>query len=318
MPGSDIGTAARWLQQGEVVAIPTETVYGLAASMYSRSGIEKIFKVKNRPLSNPLIVHIASIDQLAGLVQDIPEIACQLAVACWPGPLTMVLPKTNQVDPLITAGQSAVAVRVPAHPVTLSLLQDLGFPLVAPSANKYNYISPVTAVAVEEMLGEEIPYILDGGPCTVGIESTIVAFDGNDSVRILRRGGITEEQIAKVTGRPVTQFSEGILHPGKSQKHYSPSTPLFILREWTDLSVIPDELSSVALMMFSDRFEQAPVSRKVKLSVSGDLSEACSRMYNTLYELDKEGHDLILAETFPDEGLGRSLNERLYKAATHR
>lgn len=319
MRGTDIAAAAGWLQEGDVVAIPTETVYGLAASMYSRAGIEKIFRVKNRPHTNPLIVHIAGKEQLAGLVQDVPEIAYRLAAACWPGPLTMVLPKSSRVDPLITAGQPTVAVRVPAHPLTLELLQKTGFPLVAPSANKYNYISPVTATAVEEMLGGEIPYILDGGPCTVGIESTIISFEETGQVRILRRGGVTEEQIALLTGRPpLTSSSKGVLHPGMSQKHYAPSTPLVLLREPGDAQAYTEGKSQVALMMFSDRFGQVRADKKVKLSITGELSEAASRMYNTLYELDKDGYDLILAEAFPDKGLGRSLNERLEKAAAPR
>ena len=179
MIGASVETAAKWLLEGEVVGIPTETVYGLAACIYHPDAVQRIFAVKNRPVSNPLILHIASIDDLIPLVSEMPPQALQLAEACWPGPLTMIFPRSERVGDMITGGQPTVAIRIPAHPLTLDLLKTVKEPLAAPSANKYYYISPVTAAAVEEMLGSEIPYILDGGPCEKGIESTIVAFRDN-------------------------------------------------------------------------------------------------------------------------------------------
>ena len=314
MKGSNVRQAAEWLIKGEVVAIPTETVYGLAANAYNVIAIEKIYAVKNRPLSNPLIVHAMNMEQVRSLVSDFSPAAELLARSFWPGPLTMILPKSDLIPAIVTAGQQTVAVRVPSHPLTLELLSILEFPLAAPSANKFNYISPVTADAVSEMLGNEVPYILDGGRCKKGIESTIVSFE-EEQVKILRQGAVTEEQIESVLQRPLgEQKSSGHLHPGMFKKHYSPRTPLFLMDRDSDFTRLRSQ-KNVAAICFSENFPSVSVEKKIMLSSSGDLEEAAQHLYAVLYELDKGNYDLIIAEKMPDTGLGKAINERLIKAA---
>jgi len=314
MIGNSVDTAAAWLNKGEVVAIPTETVYGLAANIFSEKAVKKIFKIKNRPLSNPLIVHVANIKRARSLVTEFPTVAEKLATAFWPGPLTMILPKQEMVSGLITAEQDTVAIRIPDHPVALALLKRLDFPLAAPSANKFSYISPVTAEAVEEMLGDQLEYILDGGPCSKGIESTIVAFEG-DSIRILRPGAITEEQLTSVIHQPLNrEKNNDIAHPGQCKKHYSPRTPLILT---DNIAVTFQQVPplKIALISFNDPYVAVRADKKIMLSASSCLEEAARHLYKTLYELDKEGYDLIIAEKLPDRGVGRAVNDRLMKAA---
>lgn len=313
MKGTSVSTAVRWLQQGEVVGIPTETVYGLAASMYQPEAVKRIFSIKNRPVNNPLILHVADIADLEILVKDIPREALQLAEACWPGPLTMILPRSSNVPDIVTGGQSTVAVRIPAHPLTLELLKQLGEPVAAPSANKYNYISPVTAIAVEEMLGNEIPYILDGGPCQKGIESTIVAFNQGE-VQLLRKGAYTEEELSRITGTEILQEQTEIRHPGMHKKHYSPRTPVILTNEVDELVTMLKPMR-VALISFCNQYDYLPVAKSVVLSPKANLEEAARKLYDTMYQLDKEAYDMIIAEEMPDRGLGRAMNDRLSRAA---
>ncbi|HRE37570.1 MAG TPA: L-threonylcarbamoyladenylate synthase [Chitinophagaceae bacterium] len=314
MKGSSVQLAAEWLRKGEVVAIPTETVYGLAGNAYNVDAIQKIYDVKNRPLSNPLIVHALNIQQVKSLVKEFYAEAEILAKSFWPGPLTMILPKAAIIPDIVTAGQQTVAVRVPSHPLTLELLSLLEFPLAAPSANKFNYISPVTAEAVSEMLGNEVPYILDGGRCQKGIESTIVSFV-EKQIKILRHGAITEEQIESVLQKPMSeQKSSGHLHPGMFKKHYSPKTPLWLMNRNSDFTRLRFQ-KNIAAICFTENFPSVPVKEKIMLSNSGDLEEAAQHLYSVLYELDKGNFDLIIAEKMPDAGLGKAMNERLIKAA---
>ncbi len=316
MKGSSVKEAAIWLRKGEVVAIPTETVYGLAANAYNVTAVQKIYAVKNRPLSNPLIVHAINTEQVKSLVSDFSSEAELLAKSFWPGPLTMILPKSAVIPDIVTAGQQTVAVRVPSHPLTLELLSILEFPLAAPSANKFNYISPVTAEAVSEMLGNEVPYILDGGRCQRGIESTIVSVE-KGQINILRQGAITGEQIESVLQQPIIeQHSSVHLHPGMFKKHYSPRTPLILMDRNSDFSALGSQ-KNVAAICFSRNFPSISVDKKIMLSNSGDLEEAAQHLYAVLYELDKENYDLIIAEKMPDKGLGKAINERLIKAAVH-
>jgi len=316
MKGASVKQAAEWLRKGEVVAIPTETVYGLAANAYNVSAIQKIYAVKNRPLSNPLIVHAMNMEQVKSLVSDFSPEAELLAKSFWPGPLTMILPKAAIIPDIVTAGQQTVAVRVPSHPLTLELLSLLEFPLAAPSANKFNYISPVTAEAVSEMLGNDVPYILDGGKCQRGIESTIISFQSG-GVKILRQGAVTEEQIEAVFQKPMTeQESSGHLHPGMFKKHYSPRTPLLLMDRNSDFTRLRSQ-KNVAAICFTENFPSVPVKEKIMLSNSGDLEEAAQHLYAVLYELDKGNYDLIIAEKMPYKGLGKAINERLLKAAVH-
>ena len=315
MKGTAIDIAADWLNKGEVVAIPTETVYGLAANMYCLPAVERIFEVKNRPRTNPLIAHIADFSQVESLARDIPDLAFHLAEHFWPGPLTLVLPAAPTVPELVTAAQPTVAIRMPAHPVTNALLRKLSFPLVAPSANKYNYISPVSAAAVEEMIGTEIPYILDGGDCKVGIESTIICCS-DTGITLLREGSITEEEIRAVAGEDVSiTRGSAIRHPGKNLRHYSPRTPMRTASTAAELQSLLLKPQRIAILSYSDDFAQLPAQRHIRLPMDPAFREAATGLYAALYALDKENHDLIIAELYPETGIGRALNERLRKAA---
>ena len=228
--GTDIETAADWLRAGEPVAIPTETVYGLAANALDPAAAVKIFEVKNRPAFDPLIVHLADIAAVAQYAADFPPAARALAERFWPGPLTLLLPKRDNIPDLITSGLPRVALRVPAHPVALALLRQLPFPLAAPSANPFGYISPTTAQHVYDQLQGRIPYILDGGPSTVGVESTIIGFEAGVPV-VYRLGGLALEDLAAVAGHLKTQLNQS-RNPaalGRLFSQYSPRKPLHLI-----------------------------------------------------------------------------------------
>ena len=312
--GNDSKEAARWLEKGEVVAIPTETVYGLAAIIFNPEAVSKVYAVKGRPVTNPLIVHVHSIEMVKGLATEFPPAAEILATAFWPGPLTMVLPKQPIVADAITAGQPTVAIRIPNHPLTLQLLNDLKKPLAAPSANPFNYISPVTAQQVNQMLGDKIPYILDGGRCPKGIESTIVAFE-NSRVKILRPGAISAEQIEKVLQQKLLPKKETtIAHPGMFKQHYSPVTPLVLTEVITPL-LLQQYKGKIALLLF-DKFSPLLASdNQLLLSPAGNLDEAAWNLYDFLHKLDAGDYDLIIAQKMPETGIGIAINDRLMKAA---
>lgn len=306
--------AAELLKDSQLVAIPTETVYGLAANAYDDSAVQAIFKTKNRPASNPLIVHLKSIDQLSDVAQNIPELAMKLAAQFWPGPLTLILEKKTHVSDWITAGQDTVAVRVPNHPLALALLQSLDFPLVAPSANRSNHISPTSAQHVLHSLGDHAPMILDGGICASGVESTILGFDSDDLV-LYRHGAIPQEEIEKFTGKTlvdlVTYKDQGI-SPGSSKKHYAPKTRL----------VLVDKIEGhwmnhhrVGFLVFQKYFEVEQPHVVLELSDFGRLEQAAANLYAKLYELDQLDLDVIVAEKMSFEGLGRTINDRLTRAA---
>ena len=229
MIGSDVEKAVELLKSGEIIGLPTETVYGLAGSAFNEQAILKIFKVKNRPFFDPLIVHLANIDQIESVVGDFPMKARKLANAFMPGPFTLLLKKKQTISDLVTAGSGLVAVRIPQHPMTLKVLAKLDFPLAAPSANPFGYISPTTAEHVAEQLGDKIPYILDGGPTKVGIESTIVGFEA-DRVIVYRNGGTTNEAIESVLGMSLGKKTkrEEAMTPGSSKSHYAPRTPFWL------------------------------------------------------------------------------------------
>lgn len=231
--GKDIQKASAFLREGSPVAVPTETVYGLAGNALDTDSVLKIFEIKNRPFFDPLIVHLKNIDEVEKYTLAFPDQAQRLAEKFWPGPLTLLLPKNNLISDLVTAGSDRVALRVPAHPLTHELLEALDFPLAAPSANPFGYISPTTAEHVYKQLGGKITYILDGGPCRVGLESTIAGFEGESGqVVIYRPGGVSAEEIEKYCG-PVIYASErlekGPEAPGMLKSHYAPRTPLFIV-----------------------------------------------------------------------------------------
>jgi len=311
----DVATAAALLQNNEVVAIPTETVYGLAGNALNPEVVKKIFAIKNRPLSNPLILHLSDFNQLDRYATEIPPTAATLAEHFWPGPLTLLLPKNSCVPGVVTAGLPRVAVRIPSHPVALQLLRSLPFPLAAPSANPFGYISPTSAEDVRRMLHGKISYVLDGGDCAKGIESTIVGFEGNTPV-IYRPGVITAEEIKALVGAVETHRKETQkpLSPGMLPSHYAPHTPLFLTESVADLTAasLP---TGTAVLTFKQACLLVPTINQEVLSPRGDLYEAAANLYKALHRLDGLNCQRIIAERVPDAGIGKAINDRLQKAA---
>ncbi len=312
--GKDISTAARLLLEGQLVAIPTETVYGLAANALNVAAVSHIFEVKKRPATNPLIVHLASVAQLSDYVASMPDAAWQLIKAFCPGPLTLVLPRTQIVPDIITAGGNTVAIRFPKHPLTRALLRETGVGLAAPSANPYGYISPTNAHHVNRMLGNHIPYILDGGPCTYGIESTIIGFP-NDKPTIYRAGSITRRQIEEVIGTVYQYQGHEIHSPGMSAGHYSPTTPLYIT---TNIQAATADATDgdTGIICHSAYAPNIPQHHQIILSHNADLPTAARNLYAALHEMDHRGYKRILIEQLPTTGVGEALNDRLKRAAT--
>ncbi len=316
--GTDIKKAAALLADNQLVAVPTETVYGLAGNALSTVAVTRIFEVKNRPTFDPLIVHVASIQVAEKFVLDFNPLLRKLAEKFWPGPLTVLLPKKQTITDLVTSGLPHVAIRVPAHPLTLELLNSIDFPLAAPSANPFGYISPTTALHVEAQLGKHIPYILNGGACHVGIESTIVGIE-NNALCIYRLGGISKEAIEETAGQSATlmiQTNEKVLTPGQLSSHYAPDKKMVLgnIEEWLQ-HVDPRE---VAILSFSKTFDELEPSRQIQLSRKADLHEAAQKLFASLRELDAMPVKMILAEQVPDVGLGRAINDRLKRASVER
>lgn len=312
--GQDISLVKQILQTGGNVAIPTETVYGLAGNALDAEAVLNIFKIKERPAFDPLIVHTNTVEKIHELVLNIPDKAYQLAEAFWPGPLTILLDKKSIIPDLATSGLDRVAIRIPNHPLTLALLAELPFPLAAPSANPFGYISPTTALHVNDQLGNKIPYILDGGPCTIGIESTIVGFEEGVPV-IYRLGGMSSEQIQSIIG-PVNVKSHSTSNPsapGMLKSHYAPKKPIVIGNIDRLISRFKEE--NFAILSFNKTFREIPEGKQINLSVSGSLEEAARNLFSALRILDKMQVDLILTELLPDTGLGRAINDRLNRAA---
>jgi L-threonylcarbamoyladenylate synthase len=312
--GSDIEQAAAFLTAGQLVGIPTETVYGLAGNALNEAAVAEIFAVKKRPNFDPLIVHVAKIDQIPDFVLDFPVTAQKLAQHFMPGPLTLLLPKKAVIPDLVTAGSDLVAIRVPAHPLTRALLERLPFPLAAPSANPFGYISPTTAVHVVQQLGQSIPYVLDGGPCEVGVESTIVGFEEGQAT-VYRKGGLPIEAIEAIIG-PVQvreHSSSNPQAPGMLKSHYAPHTS-FILGA-LDALIAQHTESKVGVISFQRSFPGIPLERQIALSPSGNFREAAQHLFAAMRQLDALDLDLILAELLPEQDLGRAINDRLRRAA---
>ncbi len=317
MIGIDINKAAGLLEAGELVAIPTETVYGLAANALDEKAVVKIFEVKNRPFFDPLIIHLAKVAQIERYTLPLPEKAQVLARHFLPGPLTLLLEKKDVIPDLVTAGSPLVAVRIPRHPLSQELLSRLSFPLAAPSANPFGYISPTTAQHVERQLGSLIPYILDGGPCQVGLESTIVGFQ-EQKVTVFRQGGIAVEEIEALIG-PVmvqTHSSSNPHSPGLLESHYAPATPI-LLGNLADLAKA-FEGKKIGLISFKKAYPEIEAHARVVLSAQGDFKEAARNLFSGMRRLDEEKLDVILAEWVPDKDLGRAINDRLSRAAAKR
>ena len=306
-------TAKKYLEQGDVVAVPTETVYGLAANAFDEVAVGKIFQIKERPLFNPLIVHIKSIDYLGTIVQNIPEVALELAAHFWPGPLTLVLEKKSNIPDIVTASKSTVGVRVPSHPLVLELLNAIDFPLAAPSANPFGYISPTTAAHVKAQLGNKIPYILDGGSCENGIESTIIGFDNYEPI-LYRVGAISKEIIEAKIGvlAEKTTSKSTPEAPGMLSKHYSPKTK-FIVSNNIQTEIDQNINKKIGLLLFDFETESS-VNKTVHLSKNRNLDEAARNLYAAMHELDALNLDLIIAQQFPTHGLGNAINDRLFRA----
>lgn len=310
----DISKAVKLLSNEELVAIPTETVYGLAGNIYSEKAIKAIFETKKRPHFNPLIVHIPSVDYLNKIVESVPEKAKLLIDAFWPGPMTLVLKKNSIIPDIITAGKDTVAVRVPNHPITLELLNQLDFPLAAPSANPFSSISPTTAKHVEGYFKDSIKMVLDGGPCKKGIESTIIGFE-NDEPIIYRLGSTPIEAIEDIVGKIEIKNKKEISPdaPGMLERHYAPKTKTIL----TDnlLKSIEDYKSKrIGLLLYNDILSDDAIDFKIVLSEDKNLQEAASKLYNALHQLDKQDLDIIIAQRLPDYGLGKSINDRLMRA----
>lgn len=311
--GTDVAHAALLLKQGAVVAIPTETVYGLAADAFNEEAVLTIFSVKQRPAFDPLIVHVRDRDQLHR-VAEVPAEAEALIARFWPGPLTLVLPRRPAVPDLVTSGLDTVAVRMPAHPMTRALLDELDTPLAAPSANPFGYVSPTTAQHVMDQLGGRIPYILDGGACTVGVESTILGRDAKGRWVLYRPGGIALESIEAVVGEVHAPAQAAKpLAPGMLESHYAPRKPVHV----GDVPALLRRFAGRAVGVISFRSEHHAHRCEV-LSPEGDLSAAARHLFAVLRELDTSDCQVIVAERFPEEGLGRAINDRLRRAAAGR
>lgn len=307
---NNLEAAKELLELGSLVAIPTETVYGLAGNALSANAVIQIFETKNRPHFDPLIVHVADTDSVRQVVSEIPEVAVELMKNFWPGPLTIVLRKSAAVPDIVTSGLETVGVRMPNHPLTLELLRSLHFPLAAPSANPFGYISPTSAQHVAEQLGDRIPFILDGGICSVGVESTIIDCTGSKPV-ILRLGGTTIEQITYVIGEVDvnTVSSSAPQAPGMSLSHYAPRKPLYIGNIRELLNSIEGDIS---ILSFKDEYVGY---RTIRLTETGDLREAARNLFSAMRELDASDTEAIVAEWVPDTGLGKAINDRLRRAA---
>jgi L-threonylcarbamoyladenylate synthase len=315
MISKNISSAAAVLSEGGLVAIPTETVYGLAANIYNEEAVDRIFSLKNRPSFNPLIVHIGRQEDLEELVKNVPPLAAKLAARFWPGPLTLLLPKKDKIPDRITAGKPMVAIRMPNHPMALDLLRSIPFPLAAPSANPFGRISPTSADHVDAYFGNQLPIILDGGPCQTGIESTIIGVDGNQ-ITIYRKGTITEDALRAFSDAVVTHEKKDNepVAPGMLDQHYAPQTKAVLTN---DVNSVVQEYTGqrIGCLMFQTSPPKiAGVVGKV-LSITGKTEEAASHLYAYLHELDAMALDILILERMPDSGVGKAINDRLQRAA---
>jgi L-threonylcarbamoyladenylate synthase len=312
LPG-DVLQAAELLKKGGLVAFPTETVYGLGADALNPGAVARVFEAKERPSFDPLIVHISDWDMLVDLVTEIAPLERRLMQQLWPGPLTIVMPKSSVVPDLVTAGLPRVGVRWPDHTVAQSLIELTGRPIAAPSANRFGGISPTTADHVLDQLGDRIDAVIDGGPCQVGLESTVVEVRA-DTIAVLRLGGVTVETLSRIAKVEVDIAHVDKLAqsaPGRMARHYAPATPLEIQ---VDLRHAPPG-ADVGVLAFRDVELTDRFGRVEILSPAGLLNEAATNFFAALRRLDAAGLRLIVAERFPDEGLGRALNDRLQRAS---
>ena len=312
-PWTSVSEAARLLKDGEVVAIPTETVYGLAGNAFEPKALAKIFAAKERPTFDPLIVHIADIAQITDIAKDIPDSAYKLAEAYWPGPMTIILPKKDCIPDLCTSALPSVAVRFPSHPIAQAIIKESGLPLAAPSANLFKHVSPTTAEHVAAQLADRIAGIVDGGPCSVGVESSIISLAG-EKPTVLRPGAITPEMFAKVLGDVTIKEStskpgQPMLAPGQCDTHYRPQVPLYYGKIPASFT-LPEHTVRIAFGT-----QAGPIPATVNLSATGDMVEATSKLYAFMHDLDDPKYDLILVDPIPNTGVGIALNDRLKRAS---
>tara|TARA_B110000090_G_scaffold106907_1_gene119945 strand:- start:7761 stop:8708 length:948 start_codon:yes stop_codon:yes gene_type:complete len=308
--GTDVALAASLLKEGKLVAIPTETVYGLGANALDCKAIASIYTVKNRPTFNPLILHFASWEAAQPYVKEVPEEITRLASKFCPGSISFLLQKTDLVSDIVTAGSSHVVVRVPDHPVTLELLSLLDFPLAAPSANISNTVSPTSAQHVEDGLGDQIEYVLDGGESKIGVESTIVSFQDNH-VNILREGGVSREDIQSLGFIVKNSNTEAIQTPGQFKKHYATKKPIYLVESISDYLEKNSDKRCSALL-----YEKSKVNCiAYLLSTNYDLAEIANNLFATMRRADADDTNLILIEHIKEEGIGRAVADRLRRAS---
>ncbi len=309
-----IRQAAEIIKRGGIVAFPTETVYGLGADAFNPLAVARIFEVKGRPYFDPLIVHVANDNDLDKLVIEIPLNAKKLMERFWPGPLTVVLLKKENVPDIVTAGLPTVAIRMPKHSMTLSLIELAGSPIVGPSANPFGYLSPTTAEHVQDQLGGQIDFILDGGSCEVGVESTIVSFFTKRPI-LLRPGGVPIEEIESIIGKvePSPGNKEKPSAPGMLPRHYAPRTPIVL--DWSKRNFDSYRGKKIGLLVFQKPANDLKYDHLEVLSKKGDFREAAANLFSAIRRLDALNLDLIVAEAVPEEGLGRAIMDRLRRAS---
>lgn len=309
---TDLNKAATLLKAGELVAIPTETVYGLAANGLDGLAVAKIFKAKNRPTFDPLILHIGNMEQVAQLTTSFPEKAEKLAARFWPGPLTLILPKSDTVPEMVTSGLPSVGIRMPKHPMTLELLRSLPFPVAAPSANPFGYVSPTNAQHVRDQLAGKISFVLDGGPCEIGLESTIVSFT-EDVPTILRHGGISQREIEAIIGplEANTQSTSNPSAPGMLVSHYAPNKKVILGNISELIKAYPN--ANAAVLGFKSTYGL----KGEVLSEKGDLLEAAQNLFAAMRKLDQTDCDYIFTEEVTHLGIGIAINDKLKRASSH-
>lgn len=312
---ADLARAAELLRAGEIVGLPTETVYGLAADALDPEAARKVFVAKGRPFLDPLIVHVPDLAALAQVA--VPDPRLSKLAPFWPGPLTVVLPRQSCVPDIITAGKDTVAVRIPAHPVFREVLRLVGRPLAAPSANPFGYVSPTTATHVRDSLGERCPWVVDGGPCAHGVESTILDLSRPGSVRLLRPGPIAPEQLEATLG-PVEIVGRAAAAdaaqdaPGMLERHYSPRLPVALFERGAPIPSLPP---GAALVLQARRDKLPSRARAYYLSERGDAAEAARALFALLRQVDQQHHSVIVVERALPTGIGLALNDRLRRAA---
>jgi L-threonylcarbamoyladenylate synthase len=311
-----IQRAAEIIKRGGIVAFPTETVYGLGADAFNPLAVARVFEVKKRPSFDPLIVHVADPADVRKLVKEIPSNAKKLIERFWPGPLTIVLLKEENIPEIVTAGLPSLAIRMPNHPMALTLIKESKCPIAAPSANPFGYLSPTTAEHVRDQLGDQVDLILDGGPCPVGVESTIVSFSENKPM-LLRPGGVSLEEIESIIGMvEITPIEDRPTAPGMLPKHYAPRTPIVLDWNGKNLDLYKDK--NIGFLVFQEPGSNRKFHPTEILSRNGDLREAAANLFAAIRRLDALNLDLIVAAPIPEVGLGRAIMDRLRRAASKR